>query len=116
MKEYFVISNSFAAPFFSDQGTGYVKGTIPSTTLLEFVNNYKHPAGLYSANLYESADSYHKGDKQLLQWLCNHEIGKQEATKTIKGGYSYLGHEPGRFEIDRKEYVIPNPKGGRIYP
>ena len=115
MAEYFIVSNSFAAPFFSDQGTGYVEGESPEDAMDQFVLGYNHPAGLYSANLYSSADSYHKGDKELLQWLCNHEIGKKEATKDI-GGYSYLGHEPGRFEINRKEYVIPDPKDGRIYP
>jgi hypothetical protein len=113
MPEYFVVANSFAAPFFSDQDSSYIKGKNPEDAMRKFAARYKHPAGLYSANLYLNADSYHKGDKQLVQWLCNHEIGKQKATKKL-GAYSYLGHAPGKFEIDGKMVVIEDPKGGQI--
>lgn len=29
-------------------------------------------------------------------------------------GYGYLGHEPGRFEINGDEIVVSNPKQGRV--
>jgi hypothetical protein len=113
MPEYFIVSHSFAAPFFSDEDTSYISGQSPEKAMVKFVARYKHPAGLYSASLYLNADSYHKGGKELVRWLCNHEIEKQEITKD-KGSYSYLGHDAGKFEINGELHVIRNPKGGRI--
>jgi hypothetical protein len=114
MREYFILSNSFAAPFFSDQGTSYIMAENPADALNSFVASYKHPCGLYSANCYESADAYHKGDKQLAQWLCNVELGKQRLTKDLPGGYSIMGHGPGEFEINHERHVVENPKEGRV--
>lgn len=113
MNEYFIIANSFAAPFFSDSSNGYEKGETPKEALASFVKSYTHPAGLYSAKVYESADAYHKGQEAVATYLSNHEIALKEATKD-KGVYSYMGNAPGDFEVDHKNYRIPDPKGGRI--
>lgn len=110
---YFIVANSFAAPFFSDQSTSFIEAATEVEALLQFKAKYSHPAGLYSANCYASADAYHGGQPQLAQWLCNHEIEKQRLTKDISG-YSFLGHEPGRFEINRVMHVVENPKEGQI--
>jgi hypothetical protein len=69
MKEFFITSNSFAAPFFSDSWEGFVKGKDAKVALLNYVHDYKHPAGLYSANIYSSADAYHHDEKPLFHWL-----------------------------------------------
>jgi hypothetical protein len=53
MNEYFVIANSFAAPFFSDTSSEYVKSENPQEAILKFVKKYKHPCGLYAAVLYK---------------------------------------------------------------
>lgn len=113
MREFFIVANSFSAPFFSDQSTSYAKGTTAKTALEAFAKNYDHPAGLYAAQAYATADKYHKGEKPLASWVCNHEIKKQELTKN-KGSHSYLGHAPGDFEIDGKRYKIGAPKQGRV--
>ena len=113
MKEYFIVSNSFAAPFFSDTSTGYQAAPHAEKALEVFAEEYKHPCGLFSANVYESADAYHKGEKRLAQWLCNQEIEMQKITAKMSG-YSYLGHGVGKFRIDEKEYSVENPKDGRV--
>ena len=113
MPEYFVIANSFAAPFFSDTSEAFVMGSTPEEALASFVRNYDHPCGLYAAMLYADATAYHKKQNPLLKWLCNHELEKLRLTKD-KGAYSFLGQEPGRFEIDGKEHCVENPKMGRI--
>ncbi len=113
MREYFIVANSFAAPFFSDQSTDYVKAATPEDALKAFASDYKHPCGLYAAVVYESADAYHKNKSYLSRWLCNHEIEKQRLTKNL-GGYSCLGHEPGKFEINGELHTVKNPKQGRV--
>jgi len=113
MTEYFIFSNSFAAPFFSDSGTHYVKAESPKKALTKFVASYSHPCGLYAAILYRNADDYHKNKAPLAKWISNHEAAMQKATKR-KSGYSYMGHAPGDFEIDGKRITVDDPKGGRI--
>lgn len=112
MKEFFIVTNSFAAPFCGDTSTTYVSAETPLDALVRCAREYRHPYGLYSASCYDSADSYHKGGKPLARWLCNHEIAKQEATRG-KGGYSYRGFSNG-FEIDGIPYTVHNPKDGRV--
>lgn len=112
-KEFFIVANSFAAPFFSDDSTSYQAGEDAADALERFAKSYRHPAGLYFAAAYESADAFHKGGKQLARWVCNHEREKSRLTKELRG-YSYLGHGPGKFEINGKMHVIKNPKDGVI--
>ena len=113
MREFFIVANSFSAPFVSDQSTEFLFHDSPETALECFASMYKHPAGLYAAECYESANAYHKGDKPLARWLCNHEAEKQRLTKDL-GSYSYLGHGPGEFEINGVRHTVEDPKGGRI--
>lgn len=113
MAEYFVVANSFAAPFVSDKWETFAKGETPEDALTAFATDCEHPAGLYSAALYADANAYHKNEKPLARWLCNHEAEMQAITKD-KGSYSYLGHGPGDFEIDGERYHVDDPKGGRL--
>jgi len=113
MKEFFIRANSFAAPFFSDTWDEYVQAETAEAALTKFAKECSHPAGLYSANAYDSADDFHKGKKSLAQWLCNHEAEKQRLTKSL-GSYSYLGHEPGRFEINGELHIAEKPKEGKV--
>lgn len=113
MKEYFIVANSFAAPFVSDQSTGYVAANSPAEALEKFAASYSHPAGLYSAIVYDSADAMHKGEEKLATWLCNHEQEMQKATKSL-GLYLYTSLGPGRFEIDGVIHEIDDPKGGSV--
>lgn len=114
MKEFFIYANSFAAPFISDDSSHFVEAENAREALEKFARTYSHPAGLYAANAYESADAYHKNEKPLSRWRCNHEIKRAEIADKIKGGYSYLSQAPGKFEIDQKPYVVEKPKDGRI--
>ena len=113
MNEYFIVAESFAAPFVSDRSESFWKGETPDATLKEFAQNYSHPTGLYSADLYEDANAYHKNAKPLARWRCNHEIEKRKLTEPL-AGYSYLGHGPGDFEINGVRHKIENPKGGAL--
>jgi len=113
MTEYFIVANSFAAPFCSDQSTAYAKGESPEAVLRAFAVKYTHYAGLYAAVCYASADAYHKNQKSLATWLCNSELKKQEVTKG-KHCFSSLGIEPGVFEVDGVTYTVQDPKGGQI--
>ncbi len=112
-KEFFIVANSFAAPFFSDMTTDFQKATSPGKALEEFAKRYKHPAGLFAAGVYASAEDYHKGEKPLAKWVCNHEIEKERLTKD-KGSYSYFGHGPGDFEINGVRHHVDSPKSGRV--
>jgi hypothetical protein len=113
MKEFFVVSESFAAPWVSDRHYEYAKGNDARRVLLAYAREYSHPAGLYAADIHLSADSYHHGNKPLFRWICNHEVALREATKNLDC-YSYLGHAPGKFEINGKMIVVQNPKAGGI--
>jgi len=114
MSKYFIFSYSFAAPFFSDSETSYVKADSPQQALEKYAKNYKHPAGLFSAACYASADAYHKKpNKPLAKWLCNHQIEIERLTKHL-GAYSYRGIAPGKFEIDGKVHNVNKPRAGRV--
>ena len=113
MTEYFVTANSFAAPFFSDESTGFTKGENPEEALLNFVETYNHPCGLFAAVLYASADAYHKNHKPLAKWLCNKEIEKRKITAGM-GSYSCRSDHDGHLCVDGKDYKIEDPKGGKL--
>ena len=81
MAEYFVVANSFAAPLISDQSTEYVQGESPADALERFAAEYKHPAGLYAAALYESADAYHKINRC---WPNGSAITNKSSRKRLK--------------------------------
>lgn len=71
MTEYFIVANSFAAPFVSDTSNTYVTADTPEDALYDFAEDYGHPFGLYSANAYASADDFHKGKEPLARWRSN---------------------------------------------
>jgi hypothetical protein len=114
MAEYFVVTNSFAAPFFSDTDTQFVEAESAEAALLKVAATYKHPAGLYAADAYGNANEFHHNTEPMARWLCNHEIEKRSITASMNG-YSYLGHAPGSFDINGQRHDIPNPKEGRIW-
>lgn len=114
MPEFFITARSFAAPFFSDESECYVEAETPEGALESYAASYKHPCGLYAAEVWTSADAYHKTPrKPLARWLSNHEIAK-EAAMSAEGGHSYYGHGPGDFEVDRERVIVDDPKGGRV--
>lgn len=113
MPEYFIQANSFAAPFFSDTSYSFVEADDPRSALEKFSKEYSHPAGLFAANAYATADAFHKGEPYLAQWLCNAEIFKQEITHG-KSSCSSYSDRPGHFQVDDVWYEIYNPKDGRV--
>ncbi len=112
-KEYFIIGNTFAAPFFSDTLKRFIKAETPEKALMKFIEECTHPCGIYSANCYESADACEKNEKPLSKWLCNLEIEQQNITKD-KGAYSYLNKGEGILVIDGEEHKIDNWKEGKL--
>ena len=92
MKEFFILANSFAAPFVSDQSFHHVVGDAPLLTLEEFAKRYDHPCGLYAANCYASADAFHKGEKPLACWQCNRARNIAKVVKET--GFANLQHVP----------------------
>lgn len=109
MSEYFVVANSFAAPFVSDQSTHFIKGKDPKSALEEFAKKYDHPAGLYCAVIYSSSDDYHKGKKPLANWYSNHLIKLKSLDVR-----SYCGHGPGNFDVNGERHIVENPKEGKV--
>lgn len=73
-REYFIVANSNAAPFVSDTSTQFVTAATPQDALTKFAAEYTHPAGLYAANCYESADSYHKSGPVLAEWRSGRAV------------------------------------------
>jgi len=103
--EYFVVANSNAAPFASDQSTGFSEGETPRAALEGFVSAYSHPAGLYAAGIYGSADDYHKGAEPLLKYLCAKESLRREVTLGLEG-YSYISRDASSFEVNGKRFQV----------
>lgn len=69
MPEFFIVANSNAAPFCSDQSTHYVEGPSPDAALVDFAADYSHPCGLYNAAAYYSADAFHKSERPASRWF-----------------------------------------------
>jgi len=69
MKEFCVVTNSNAAPFFSDMDMTFIRAESPEDAANKARRDYKHPAGLYALAVYQSSDAYHKGQKSLTRWL-----------------------------------------------
>lgn len=113
MQEFFVVTNSFAAPFCSDTDASYIEADTAKDALEEVVANYKHPAGLYAAYAYTSSDAKNKGEEPLSKWTCNHEYEKDRITRSLDG-YSYMGMGVGKFEVNGEHYVIENPRQGAV--
>lgn len=113
MPEYFVFTNSFAAPFFSDSSTKYVEGDTPQEAMAKAVKDYKHPAGLFAAALYESADAYHKGQKPMIKWLSNKA---QVVVRFESDGqsHSFYSNEDDTIRIDGVRHQIADPKSGSV--
>jgi hypothetical protein len=111
MPEYFIDANSYAAPFVSDNSTKYVEADTPQEALEKFAADYKHPAGLYVAFAYESADDMHKGKYPLARWLSNKQIRIEELTEG-KGSYTLYSDGPRSFELDGQHYTVE--AGGKV--
>lgn len=68
--EFFVITDSNAAPFCSDRGERYIEAADAQEAVRLTRANYKHPVGLYALAVYASADAYHKRQPILAEWAC----------------------------------------------
>lgn len=109
MNEYFVRANSFAAPIVSDTSTGYQEGDTAEAAMLAFVEGYSHPSRLYSANLYASADDFHKGRPTLVEWMSNHALLLQhDGCATIRS------LRPGLVEVNGEQRECEEPYDGKI--
>jgi hypothetical protein len=114
MPEFFIVANSFAAPFMSDTSEHWISAASASHALRTLVEEYSHPFGLYAAVCYKDANAHSKNAKPLARWLCNHEIALRKLTADL-GGHTYRGNAPGDFEINGKRHVIKNPKEGEVF-
>ena len=74
MNEYFIVANSLAAPMVSDESKHYVEGRTPQSAMNKFLKAYRHWVGIYSANLYNNADEYHKGESATLHFRSNKAV------------------------------------------
>lgn len=83
MNEHFVVAMSGAAPIFSDRTFHYVAAMDPpdpERELIAFARDvYKHPSGLYSAAIYESADAFHKNQDPLHSLLSDRAYSENKA-------------------------------------
>lgn len=89
MDEYFIVANSNAAPFISDRSTHYVVDVTVQKALETFIAKYDHPCGLFAANVYLSADAYHKGQKPLVAWRSEKALldEMEHSTSEPKGAF-----------------------------
>jgi len=106
--EYFIVANSFAAPFFSDRSTSFQKANNPEQSLKTFAKKYDHPCGLYAAVCYKNAEDYHKNKKPLAKWLSNDAKFMEGKTGMIKK------EQVGEVEINGVMHHIENPQEGSI--
>lgn len=112
MPEFFITANSFAAPFMSDSSDAFVEAETPQAALEQFAAGYGHPAGLFSANAYESADAERKGADPLAAWRCNMQQAIDRA-KPVEGAYSLL-REGNGFELNGVRHEVEDPRGGSV--
>jgi hypothetical protein len=80
MPEYFVKTNSFAAPFVSDRSSRFVTADTPEEAMDIVIQEYSHPCGLYSAYLYTDANAEAKDQKALVKWhseKCAKDMGRR---------------------------------------
>jgi hypothetical protein len=68
MTEFFVVTNSNAAPFFSDKDEQFVAAETARKAADKARLEYAHPCGLYSLMVWQDANAYHKGEKHLHEW------------------------------------------------
>lgn len=109
MPEYFIHGNTFAAPFVSERFSYYEEAPTAAEALVNFASGREKYPGVYAANAYGSADSFHKGEAPLAKWRSNHAIAAEGANVLRSGG-------PGHAEIDGKTVVIEDPYKGRSVP
>lgn len=114
--EYFIMTTSFAAPFFSDTSNEFVEASSPTEALEKAAASYKHPCGLFGAVCYTDANAYHKGEKPLAKWLCNFEIEKEKRTAALSG-YSFR-HDcdsNGEYmEVNGEKFYVEDPRSGKV--
>jgi hypothetical protein len=108
MIEFYIETNSFAAPMFSDNGHCYVTAPNVADALEKCRTEYRHPCGLYAAAAYSSADARKKGETPIARWICNQAKALENATMLFV-------HKPGDAEIDGVRMQIEDPKGGKVY-
>jgi hypothetical protein len=113
--EFFVRTNSFAAPFFSDTGEQYVEAETAAAALEHVAATYAHTFGLYAAAAFESHKAAQQGQAPLARWLSNHARVTEERTRGL-GAYSRRSMGPGVVEIDDEVIQIPDPKAGAVMP
>jgi len=114
--EYFIVANSFAAPFVSDRSESFEEAESPEEALRLFADRYSHPARLFAADIYASATDYHKNKSPLARWLCNREIERQRAMEPISGGRMYESCGPGHFKVNGELIVVDKPYEGKLVP
>ena len=68
-REFFVVANSGAAPFFSDTSKEFVEGPDAVLALEAFKEKYSHPCGLYSASIWLDANAYEKQVEPLATYI-----------------------------------------------
>lgn len=107
--EFFIHANSFAAPFVSEETTRYVQGEDASSALEAYGRVYKP----YAADVYASADAFHKREKPLARWRSNKARRLDEVTAN-KGSYSYEGVNEHAFKVDDQLYTVVEPREGSL--
>lgn len=111
MPEYFVRTNSFAAPFFSDTDTAFAEAETPEAALLKLAATYQHPAKLFAAAVYSDATAYHKGAQPLARWLSN-----KAQLLEVHSGCSVYSKDAHTVEFDGVEHRLADPYGGSVVP
>jgi len=112
MKEYFIIANTFAAPFVSETIETFTKGKDAKDAMKNFIDGHKNE--IYSARGYKNADAFYKKEKPVVNYDCNKLLLLNSLTKD-KSTYSYLSHSDKEFELDDVIYKVEEPREGVIY-
>jgi hypothetical protein len=89
MPEYFVITISFPAPFCGDQSEEYIEAEDPIEAWHKGEANYSHPCGLFSIQVFKSADAYHKKETPSVYYITKkgQEWIKKKGYKLTDFGY-----------------------------
>jgi len=111
--KYFIVANSFAAPFFSDTSTDFIVADSAKEALEKFVQKYNHPFGLYSAGCFKFSDEYHEGKGPIASWRCNLVLEMENATKG-KGSCSICHDNYDTFTVDGVSHKVKDPKSGSV--
>lgn len=76
--KFHYVTMSNAVPIVSDEDDGIIDAEAPVAALVQVVRNYKHPAGLFSAGIFEPSLKGESRGKLLARYLSKRAAAREK--------------------------------------